>query len=92
MDSNMIVAGTPNEDCAYKFLNMASGSEGQAGVFKVNGYSSTNPVAAKAFMTAEEFSALHQDDPDYLNSLMLWTSLGSRLTTYTNAWNAVKSQ
>ncbi len=92
MDSNMIVAGTPNEDCAYKFLNMSISAEGQAGVFRVNGYSSTNPVAAAKFMTPEEFSALHQDDPDYLNSLLLWENLGDRLPYYTNAWNAVKAQ
>ncbi len=92
MDSNMIVTGTPNEECAYKFLNMASGALGQSGVFKVNGYSSTNPIAAKEFMTPEEFSALHQDDPEYLDSLLLWENLGDRLQAYTNAWNAVKSQ
>jgi putative spermidine/putrescine transport system substrate-binding protein/spermidine/putrescine transport system substrate-binding protein len=92
MDSNMIVAGTPNEECAYKFLNMAVSAEGQGGVFRVNGYSSTNPVAAAEFMTPEEFSALHQDDPDYLNSLLLWENLADRLPTYTNAWNAVKAQ
>jgi spermidine/putrescine transport system substrate-binding protein len=92
MDSNMIVAGTPNEDCAYKFLNMSISAEGQAGVFRVNGYSSTNPVAAAKFMTPEEFSALHQDDPNYLDSLLLWKNLGDRLPYYTNAWNAVKAQ
>jgi spermidine/putrescine-binding protein len=92
MDSNMIVTGTPNEDCAYQFLNMAISKEGQKGVFSVNGYSSTNPVAAKEFMTPEEFSALHQDDPAYLNSLLLWENLGDRLGAYTNAWNSVKSQ
>ncbi len=88
----MIVAGTPNEDCAYKFLNMAISAEGQSGVFRVNGYSSTNPVAAKEFMTDEEFSKLHQDDPAYIDSLLLWTNLADRLPAYTNAWNAVKAQ
>jgi len=92
MDSNMIVTGTPNEKCAYDFLNMAVSTEGQSGVFRVNGYSSTNPVAAKEFMTSDEFTALHQDDPDYLDSLLLWENLGDRLITYTNAWNAVKAQ
>jgi putative spermidine/putrescine transport system substrate-binding protein/spermidine/putrescine transport system substrate-binding protein len=71
---------------------MAVSAEGQGGVFRVNGYSSTNPVAAAEFMTPEEFSALHQDDPDYLNSLLLWQNLADRLPTYTNAWNAVKAQ
>ncbi len=92
MDSFMIVAGTPNADCAYQFLNMAVSEEGQCGVANVNGYSVANPVAARNCMTPEQFAALHQDDPDYLDSLLLWENLGSRLQTYTNAWNAVKAQ
>jgi len=92
MDSFMIVKGTPNEDCAYKFLNMAVSELGQCGVANVNGYSVANPVAAKACMTPEQFVALHQDDPDYLDSLLLWENLGERLGDYTNAWNAVKAQ
>ena len=39
----------------------------------------------------EQFTKLHQDDPDYLDSLLLWVNLGDRLEHYTNAWNAVKS-
>jgi putative spermidine/putrescine transport system substrate-binding protein/spermidine/putrescine transport system substrate-binding protein len=92
MDSFMVVAGTPNEDCAYQFLNMAISEQGQCGVANVNGYSVTNPVAARNCMSDEQFAALHQDDPDYLDSLLLWQNLGNRLQTYTNAWNAVKSQ
>lgn len=92
MDSFMVVKGTPNEECAYQFLNMAISEAGQCGVANVNGYSATNPVAAKACMTPEQFEALHQDDPDYLDSLLLWENLGPRLAAYTNAWNAVKAQ
>lgn len=92
MDSWMIVKGSPNQDCAYKFLNMQISEQGQCGVANVNGYSVANPVAAKACMSAEQFSALHQDDPDYLDSLLLWQPLGERLEAYTNAWNAVKAQ
>ena len=92
MDSFMVVAGAPNEDCAYQFLNMAISEQGQCGVANVNGYSVTNPVAARNCMSDEQFAALHQDDPDYLDSLLLWQNLGDRLQTYTNAWNAVKSQ
>jgi putative spermidine/putrescine transport system substrate-binding protein/spermidine/putrescine transport system substrate-binding protein len=92
MDSWMVVAGTPNEDCAYRFLNMAISEQGQCGVANVNGYSVANPVAARDCMTDEQFVALHQDDPDYLDSLLLWENLGPRLGAYTNAWNAVKSQ
>lgn len=92
LDSHMIVTGTRNEDCAYQFLNMSVSAEGQAGMFKINGYAATNPVAAKAFMTPEEFTALHQDDPALIDSLMLWENLGARLPAYTKAWNAVKAQ
>lgn len=92
MDSWMVVKGTPNEDCAYKFINMAISEQGQCGVADVNGYSVANPVAAKKCMSAEQFTALHQDDLDYVKTLMMWESLGDRLEVYTNTWNAVKVQ
>lgn len=91
MDSWMVVKDTPNRDCAYQFLNMTVSELGQCGVANVNGYSAANPVAAKNCMTPEQFAALHQDDVDYLDSLMLWENLGERIETYTNAWNAVKA-
>lgn len=92
MDSWMVVKGTPNQECAYKFLNMQLSELGQCGVANINGYSVTNPEAAKNCMSAEQFSALHQDDPAYLDSLLVWQPLGDRFEAYTNAWNAVKAQ
>ena len=92
MDSWMVVSGTPNEDCAYQFLDMAISEAGQCGVADVNGYSVTNPVAARECMSDEQFAALHQDDPEYLDGLLLWENRGPRLGAYTNAWNAVKAQ
>lgn len=91
MDSWLIVKGTPNEECVYKFINMATTEQGQCGMSNVNGYSSANPVAAKKCMSAEQFTALHQDNPDYLDSLLLWENLRERLEAYTNTWNAVKA-
>ena len=91
MDSWMIVKDTPNRDCAYKWINMAVSELGQCGVANVNGYSAANPVAAKNCMTPEQFKSLHQDDVDYLDSLLLWQNLGPRLEAYTNVWNAVKA-
>jgi putative spermidine/putrescine transport system substrate-binding protein/spermidine/putrescine transport system substrate-binding protein len=110
MDSWLIVKGTPNEDCVYKFIDMATTEQGQCGMSNVNGYSSANtteqgqcgmsnvngyssanPVAAENCMTAEQYKALHQDDVDYLDSLLLWENLRERLPAYTNAWNAVKA-
>ncbi len=91
MDSWMVVKGTPNEDCAYKYMAMATTEVGQCGVSNVNGYSSANPVAAKNCMTPEQFKSLHQDDVGYLDSLLLWENLRERQTAYTNAWNGVKA-
>lgn len=92
MDSWMVVKDTPNKECAYKFLNMQLSELGQCGVANVNGYSAVNPVAAKNCMSPEQFKALHQDDPAYIDSLMIWTALGDRFEAYTNAWNSVKAQ
>lgn len=92
MDAWMVVKDTPNRECAYKFLNMQLSELGQCGVANVNGYSAVNAVAAKNCMSPEQFTALHQDDPDYLDSLMIWTALGDRFEAYTSAWNAVKAQ
>lgn len=92
MDGWMLVKGTPNTDCAYKLLNFLISAEGQCGVANVNGYSVANPVAAKACMPAEQYTSLHQDDPDYLDTLQLWAPLGERLEAYTNTWNGVKAQ
>jgi len=91
MDSWLLVKGTPNEDCAYQFINMATTEQGQCGMSNVNGYSSANPVAAKNCMSEEQYMGLHQDDVDYLDSLLLWTNLRDRLEAYTNTWNAVKA-
>jgi len=91
MDSWLIVNGTPNEDCVYKFINMATTEQGQCGMSNVNGYSSANPVAAKNCMSAQQYKDLHQDDVDYLDSLLLWENLRDRLEVYTNTWNGVKA-
>lgn len=91
MDSFQIVKGSPNIDCAYKWINYAISEEGQCGVNAIVGYSVANPVAAKNCMTPEQFSDLHQDDPEYINSLILWET-PARLELYTNTWNAVKAQ
>lgn len=91
MDSWMVVKGTPNEDCAYKFIQMSTTEIGQCGVANVNGYSAANVVAAKNCMSPEQFVGLHQDDVGYLDSLLLWENLRDRQTAYTNAWNAVKA-
>jgi spermidine/putrescine transport system substrate-binding protein len=88
-DNWMIVKGSPNEDCAYKYINFTTSPRGQCGISSVTGYSAANPVAAKACMTPDEFKEKHQDDIGYVNSLVMWEQ-PDRLDVYTNAWNAIK--
>ena len=90
MDSWQIVKGSKNLDCAYKWINYSLSDGGQCGVATSTGYSVSNPVVAKRCMDAETFTALHMDDPDYINRLILWET-PQNLEKYINTWNAVKA-
>ncbi len=90
MDSWQLVKGSPNTDCAYKWLNFTLTEKAQCGVSAVTGYSVANVAAAKSCMTEQEFVDKHQDDANYINSLILWQT-PDRLDVYTNTWNAVKA-
>ncbi|RWR13413.1 ABC transporter substrate-binding protein [Paenirhodobacter populi] len=92
VDIWMVVKDTPNLDCAYKYMNMQLSPLGQCAIANINTASVANPVAAKSCMSPEQFVELHQDDPGYLERLMVWQSLGDRYEAYANAWNAVKAQ
>ncbi|MEI6537736.1 MAG: extracellular solute-binding protein, partial [Verrucomicrobiaceae bacterium] len=89
-DNWMIAKGSPNIDCAYKYINFMMSPKGQCGVSTVTGYSATNPVAAKTCMTPEEFKAKHQDDISFVEKLHMWQA-PPRIDVYTNTWNAVKA-
>lgn len=91
VDNWQIVKGSPNSDCAYKYINFILSPRGQCGVSSVTGYSAANPVAAKECMTPEEYKAKHQDDINYVDSLIMW-EMPARLDVYTNTWNAVKAE
>jgi putative spermidine/putrescine transport system substrate-binding protein/spermidine/putrescine transport system substrate-binding protein len=88
-DNWMIVKGSPNADCAYQYINFTTSARGQCGISSVTGYSAANPVAAKTCMTPEEYTAKHQDDIGYVDSLVMWEQ-PERLDVYTNTWNAIK--
>ena len=90
-DAWNIVKGTSNLDCAYEYINYAISAQGQCGIYYVTGYSLSNEASAKSCMTPEEFSAAHQDDPEYFKKLNVWENLGPKTEPYTNAWNAVKA-
>lgn len=90
VDNWQIVKGTPNADCAYKYINFTLSPRGQCGISSVTGYSAANPVAAKECMSPEEYTAKHQDDINYVDSLVMW-EMPARLDVYTNTWNAIKA-
>lgn len=89
-DAWQIVKGTPNEDCAYEWLNYAIASGGQCGVVNVNGYSGSNPVVLKECLDEATFEALNQADFQHIDSLVLWEE-PARVAAYINTWNAVKA-
>jgi len=89
-DTWAIVKGTPNMDCAYKWLNFVSGPDGQCGMVHAVGYSPANTVAVQECLTPEEISVLHLDDSEYVASLDFW-KLQPRLDKYIETWNAVKA-
>ena len=89
-DAWQLVKGSPNEDCAYQWLNFSLSADGQCGVVGITGYSGANPEAVKTCLTDEEFADLHQDDFDYINSLDLWQEPGD-VGAYIATWNAVKA-
>jgi putative spermidine/putrescine transport system substrate-binding protein/spermidine/putrescine transport system substrate-binding protein len=89
-DAWQMVKDTPNADCALKWLNYVISPEGQCGVVGVTGYSGSNPVALRTCLTDDQFTALHQDDFGYINSLDLWQE-PARVDKYIEIWNAVKA-
>ncbi|HSG23862.1 MAG TPA: ABC transporter substrate-binding protein, partial [Azonexus sp.] len=76
VDAWQVVKGTPNRDCAYKFLEMTLSPLGQCGQVGVTGYSPTNPVAVKDCLTAERLDELHMSDEDYRKSIVYQRNLG----------------
>ena len=90
MDSWQVVKGSPNNECAYAYINYMISPQGQCGVSGVTGYSTANPTASKACMTDEQYTALHMNDVGYIDRLMLWQT-PTNLEKYINTWNAVKA-
>jgi spermidine/putrescine-binding protein len=89
-DAWQIVKGSPNEDCAYAWLNFSLSPDGQCGVVGITGYSGANPTALATCKSEEEMMMLHMDDFGYLDSLVLWEE-PARVDAYINTWNAVKA-
>lgn len=90
MDSMMLVKGSPNTDCAYKFINYMLTAKGQCGIVGSTDYFPTDPATARTCLAAEEVKSRHLDDPSYVDSLVMW-EMPKRLDKYLEVWNAVKA-
>lgn len=90
MDSMMLVKGTPNEDCAYKFMSFMNQPDGQCGLAESTGYFPVNPKAVAGCMSDELKKERQVDNIDFVKSLVMWQQ-PKRLDKYLEVWNAVKA-
>ena len=90
LDNWQITTSARDLDCAYQFLNFIGGPEGQCGMSLFSGFSAANGEVVRACMSEEEYKARYQDDPGYLDSLVLYQEL-ARPEAYVETWNAVKA-
>jgi spermidine/putrescine-binding protein len=91
VDVWQIVKGSPNTECAYKFLEMTLSKEGQCGQVGVTGYAPTNPKAVQECLSKERLEELHMSDDAYRQSIVYQQNLGDRTSAFVNTWNAVKA-
>lgn len=89
VDNWMLVKGTPNSDCAYKYIEYMNSAEGQCAVSGVTGYWPVNPEAASC-MSEEDVKAKHVGDKGFLTTLAMWQT-PDRPVEYANTWNAIKA-
>ena len=89
IDHLMITAASENKDLAHEFLAYMVEARTQKAVTDVTKYTPANPQAAQ-FMTAEEKTAVHLDDPEYPKRIYFWQHVPRR-DRYNQVWNEVKA-
>ena len=90
MDSMMIAKGSPNTDCAYKFMSFMQSAEGQCGIAQSTGYFPVNPEAVGSCMDETMKKERKVGNIEFVQSLVMWEQ-PARLDKYIEAWNAVKA-
>lgn len=86
VDSLMIPKGCPNTYTAELWINWALSGQSQAATAIASGYSVVNPDANK-YLTAQEISDLHMNDPNFVKRIVLWRQVNR--PAYEQAWNSV---
>ncbi|KMO17507.1 ABC transporter substrate-binding protein [Methylobacterium indicum] len=90
MDSMMLVTGSPNTECAYKFMSFMQSPAGQCGIAQSTGYFPVNPKAVGTCMDETTRQERKVGNIDFVKSLVMWQQ-PKRLDKYIEVWNAVKS-
>ncbi|MBB4293245.1 putative spermidine/putrescine transport system substrate-binding protein/spermidine/putrescine transport system substrate-binding protein [Rhizobium leguminosarum] len=90
MDSMMIAKGSPNTECAYKFISFMQSAEGQCGIAGSTGYFPVNPKAVESCMNADMKKERQVNNVEFVKSLVMWEQ-PKRLDKYLEVWNAVKA-
>lgn len=88
VDTLMIPTGAEHPCAAYKWMEWALSPEGGSETAKASGYSIANPDVAEK-LTPSEVEDLHMDDPDFVDSIVLWEAVDR--PAYQDAWNRVKN-
>ncbi|MBE2277806.1 MAG: extracellular solute-binding protein [Rhodobacteraceae bacterium] len=90
MDAMMLVKGTPNQDCAMKYMSFMQSPEGQCALAASTGYFPVNPAAVEACMDEQTKKERQVGNIDFVKSLVMWQQ-PVRLDKYIEVWNAVKA-
>jgi spermidine/putrescine-binding protein len=86
----MITAASSRKDLAAEFLAYMIEAKTQKLITDVTRYTPANPGAAQ-FMTDDEKTLLHLDDPDaYMQRIYFWQDVPRR-AKYNEIWNEVKA-
>lgn len=87
VDTLMVPVNAAHSCAAHLWIDWAISGKGGSYTATASGYSIANPDVAD-FLTEEEIADLHMDDPDFVQSIVLWQPVDR--PAYQDAWNQVK--
>jgi spermidine/putrescine-binding protein len=87
-DSFMISKNAHHKDLAHQYVNHQIDPAIQQQMVKITGLAPSN-IETLGLLKAEEIRALHLDDPDYFNRMILWDHM-PRKNLYDEVLNAVR--
>ncbi len=87
-DSYMISKNAHHKDLAHQYINHQIDPAIQQQMVKITGLAPSN-IETLGLLKAEEIRALHLDDPDYFNRMILWDHM-PRKNLYDEVLNAVR--